>query len=207
MNDFEQLTTQQQTQLTAAVGTPAAAAQARSRQRVAHWLAGVAPLLQWAVYDSPVGRLYLAQSAQGLCRLDLQTGQATFLGKLDPLARTEHNPAALAPVLAQLRDYFAGARTRFDFALDMARLSPFQRSVLQMAQRIPRGTVWTYAQLAQAIGKPRASRAVGGALGNNPIPIVVPCHRVIASSGRLQGYAFGLDVKRQLLQHEGALPA
>ena len=142
-----------------------------------------------------------------MCKLDFGVNQADFLSRLDPLARTERNPVALEPIAAQLRAYFADARTEFDVSLDLDRLTPFQRSVLMTARRIPPGTVWTYGQVAQTIGKPRASRAVGQALGRNPMPIVIPCHRVVASDGGLGGYSGGggLASKRWLLRLEGAL--
>jgi methylated-DNA-[protein]-cysteine S-methyltransferase len=133
--------------------------------------------------------------------------QTGFLSRLDPLARTERNPVALKTSTEQLQEYFAGARKRFDLPLDLTRLTPFQLSVLQTARGIPPGSVRTYGQVARTLGKPKASRAVGQALGRNPIPIVIPCHRVIASDGSLCGYGGGggLESKRFLLQLEGAV--
>jgi methylated-DNA-[protein]-cysteine S-methyltransferase len=132
--------------------------------------------------------------------------QTDFLSRLDPLARTERNPVALKGTAEQLQEYFAGSRKRFDLPLDLTRLTSFQLSVLQTARRIPLGSVWTYGQVARTIGKPKASRAVGQALGRNPIPIVIPCHRVVASDGSLCGYGGGggLESKRLLLQLERA---
>jgi methylated-DNA-[protein]-cysteine S-methyltransferase len=179
---------------------------AGSRRRVHNWFAQTAPLIRWDVTESPLGPLYIAASAQGLCNVDFGVSRADFLNRLDPLARIEQDPAALALVAAQLRAYFAGDRCRFDLPLDLGRTTPFQRSVLQTARRIPPGTVWTYGQVARAIGKPKASRAVGQALGRNPIPIVIPCHRVVASDGGLGGYSGGgLESKRLLLRLEGVL--
>ena len=188
-----------------AVGTPAEEALAASRRRVRTWFERTAPLIRWDVVESPLGTLYVAISDQGLCRLDFSPDLDTFLNTLDPLARTERNPTALEPVAGQLREYFAGARFRFDLPLDLRRLTPFQQRVLQTTRQIPAGNVWTYRQVAQIIGKPQASRAVGQALGRNPIPIVIPCHRVVRSSGELGGYRGGLDRKRHLLRLEGAL--
>jgi O-6-methylguanine DNA methyltransferase len=188
-----------------AVGSPADPAIAQSRRRVKEWFARTAPLIHWDAIQSPLGLLYIAASDQGLYRIDFGVDLATFLDGLDPLARTEHNPAAMAPITSQLREYFAGARSGFDLPLDLDRLTPFQRSVLQAIRNIPRGAVWTYGQVAQTIGKPKASRAVGQALGNNPVPIVVPCHRVVAGGGGLGGYRGGLDRKKLLLHLEGAL--
>jgi O-6-methylguanine DNA methyltransferase len=194
-------------QLKETVGSPPEAAVARSRRQVAGWFAATAPLLHWDVIDSPLGPLYLAASARGLCNVHFGLSEADFLAELDPLARTERSREALAPIAAQLRDYFGRARDSFDLPLDLGRVTPFQLSVLRAVQTIPIGTVWTYGQMARAIGKPRASQAVGQALGRNPVPIVIPCHRVIAADGSLGGYSGGggLASKRLLLDLEGAL--
>lgn len=188
---------------------PPAEAVAASRQRVRDWFSEAAPLIRWGEMETPLGPLYLAFSAQGLCRVDFGkrlTAEA-FLSRLDPLARTERDEQALASVMEQFREYFSGERARFDVPLDMSQMRPFQRRVLRAALQIPAGTVWTYAQVAQAIGKPRATRAVGSALGSNPMPIVIPCHRVIGSDGKLHGYGAGegLPTKQWLLSLEGAL--
>lgn len=190
-----------------AVGTPSEGAVSESRRWVRNWFVQTAPLVQWDVVESPLGPLYIATSERGLCSVGFGVSQADFLSELDPLARTEQNPSTLTPIAEQLQAYFAGARASFDLPLDLGRLTLFQRSVLQVARRIPAGTVWTYRQVARAIGKPRASRAVGQALGRNPVPIVIPCHRVVASDGSLGGYSGGggLGSKRLLLHLEGAL--
>ena len=109
--------------------------------------------------------------------------------------------------MAQLREYFAGKRRRFDLPVDLSALTPFQRSVLGITCRIAPGKVWTYHRVAKAMRRPHSSRPVGQALARNPIPIVIPCHRVIASDGALRGYSggSGLKAKRWLLQLEGAL--
>lgn len=194
-------------QLQKAVGAPASAALRRSRRRVDAWFAQTAPLIEWDAIESPIGRIYLAASAQGLCRVDFGVSEEAFLNQLDVLARVERNPASLARVTQQLREYFAGVRLQFDVPLDLSRLTPFQQSVLQVTRAITAGTVWTYRQVAEALGRPQASRPVGQALGHNPVPIVIPCHRVIASDGSLGGYSAGagLESKRWLLQLEGAL--
>ena len=116
-------------------------------------------------------------------------------------------PAGAYTVAEQLQAYFDGTCFSFDLPLDLERLTPFQLSVLQTARSIQPGTKWTYGQMAQAIGKPKASRAVGQALGRNPVPIVIPCHRVVASDGSLGGYSGGggVESKRLLLVLEGAL--
>ncbi len=194
-------------QLKRTLGTPPDEAVTGSRRRVEHWFAQTALLICWDVVQSPLGPLYLASGDQGLSNLAFGASQADFVRQLDPLARTERDPAALAAIAAQLQEYFSGARGQFDFELDLSRSTPFQQSVLQTANRIPWGAVWTYGQVARAIGKPRASRAVGQALGRNPIPIVIPCHRVVAGDGGLGGYSGGggLESKKWLLRREGAL--
>jgi O-6-methylguanine DNA methyltransferase len=190
-----------------ALGTPPAAATVSSRRSVEAWFAQTAPLCQWDVVESPLGPLYIAARDGRLYNVDFCLSEEDFVGKLDPLARTERNPEALAYIAEQLRTYFGDARFQFDLPLDLERLTPFQQRVLTTIRRIPVGSVWTYGQVARAIGKPRASRAVGQALGRNPVPIVIPCHRVIASDGGLGGYSGGggLASKQLLLQREGVL--
>ncbi len=104
---------------------------------------------------------------------------------------------------AQLDGYFSGQRTTFDGALDLRAGTPFQQAVWQALRAIAPGTTTSYGALSRAIGKPRAVRAVGAAIGRNPISIIVPCHRVVGSSGALTGYAGGLQRKSALLQLEG----
>ncbi len=190
-----------------ALGTPPESDVTQSRRRLQAWFEHSAPLVQWDVIESPLGPIYIAAGARGVCSVEFGTEANAFLSQLDPLARTEWNPAALAAATAQLRDYFAGRRSHIDLPVDLGSLTPFQRKVLQTARRIPPGKVWTYGQMAHSIGKPQAGRAVGQALGRNPAPIVIPCHRVIASDGSLGGYSGGggLESKRLLLRLEGAL--
>ncbi|MBI3944088.1 MAG: methylated-DNA--[protein]-cysteine S-methyltransferase [Chloroflexi bacterium] len=193
--------------LNKAISTPPEAALAQSRARFQEWFAQTAPLIQWDVIESPLGPLYFATTDLGLCNLDFGISQETFLSRLDPLARVRQNRLALAPFAQQLQEYFAGDRSAFDVPLDLHRQSPFRQSVLKTARSIPAGTVWTYGQVALALGKPKASRAVGQALGHNPVPIIIPCHRVVASNGNLGGYSGGggLKSKKLLLSLEGAL--
>jgi methylated-DNA-[protein]-cysteine S-methyltransferase len=186
-------------------GTPPRDAVAHSQRRVRAWFAEAAPLLLWDVVESPVGPLVLVASDRGLRGVGFGADPDAFLGRLDPLARAEQNDEALAFVTRALGEYFAGKRFRIDLPIDFGRMRPFQRSVLQVAYTIPSGTVWTYKQVAQAIDRPEASRAVGQALARNPIPIVLPCHRVVGGSGGLRGYGGGLEIKRYLLKLEGAL--
>ncbi|MEX0749566.1 MAG: methylated-DNA--[protein]-cysteine S-methyltransferase [Dehalococcoidia bacterium] len=114
----------------------------------------------------------------------------------------ERDDARMAGVVQQVVDYVEGKRTKFKLSLDLSFLTPFQQAVLLECARIPRGEIASYAELARRVGKPLAFRAVGNTMRINPIPIVIPCHRVVASDG-IGGYGGGLAVKRQLLALEG----
>lgn len=177
----------------------------QSRQQVLAWFAQTAPLIRWTDMESPVGTIYLAVNEHGLCNLDFGINLEVFLNRLAPLARTEEQ--TLAEYTTQLQEYFSGERRSFNLPVDLSGMTAFQRSVLQTALNIPAGEVWTYGRVAQVIGRPKASRAVGQALGSNPVPIIIPCHRVIASNGKLTGYSAGAGIasKKWLLQMEGAL--
>ena len=126
------------------------------------------------------------------------------IGRPAPIDRqTTAVPAPLAAATAQLEEYFAGDRTDFDLVLELAG-TPFQRAVWLALKDIPYGKTVSYAELAKMVGRPRAVRAVGQANGANPLPIVLPCHRVVASSGAIGGYGGGPAMKRSLLALEGA---
>lgn len=189
-----------------AVSGPPPAAVLRSRARVATWFGQTAPVIRWGEMHSPLGRLFVAASPRGLCAVDFGRPKIEFFARFDPRARLEHNPRAVAQAMAQLEEYFSRARTRFDLPFDLSALTSFQQSVLRTARRIPPGTVWTYHRVASAMGRSKSSRPVGQALARNPVPIVIPCHRVIASDGTLGGYSggTGLAAKRWLLRLEGA---
>ena len=154
------------------------------------------------VFDSPVGELLVAVSVAGLCRIGFD-GEAG----LDDLARASgarvlRSPRPVDRARRELDEYFDGNRRDFDLAVDMRTLASFQRAVLEELRRVPYGRTATYGALATRIGKPGAARAIGGALNRNPVPIVLPCHRIVGSTGRLVGYAGGLDRKRLLLEIE-----
>jgi len=187
------------------LGIPAGGALDESRRAVGSWFAQAAPVIHWDMIETPIGPLYLAVTDAGLSRVGFHQPQAAFFALLDPLARTERDPGAVKQAARQLREYFAGRRTIFDLALDWGRVGAFQRRVLEAALTIPVGKTLSYRQVAQAIGKPKSSRAVGQALARNPIPVVVPCHRVLGSDGSLHGYAGGLERKAILLRLEGAM--
>ena len=122
-------------------------------------------------------------------------------------ARVLRSPKPLDPVKRQLDEYFEGQRRRFDLDIDLRLARDFGRTVLEELGRVPFGEVTTYGALAARAGKPRAARAVGTIMNRNPIPIVLPCHRVVGANGSLVGYAGGLERKQQLLRLEGALLA
>ena len=152
--------------------------------------------------DSPIGRLLLAGDESGLTLISFPEGSRARQAEPDWKRRDPPFDAAKR----QLDNYFQGRLTVFD--LDLApRGTPFQRKVWQTLQRIPYGETTTYGALARRIGRPKASRAVGAANGANPLPIVIPCHRVIGSTGKLTGFGGGLPTKAALLKLEGALPA
>lgn len=163
-------------------------------------------------YDSianpRLGRVFFAATTGGLVSVAFGLGERAFRERLRATIGVEAAPASgqLRQIGRQLREYLAGRRTRFDLPLDLRALPEFQRRVLQAALEIPRGQVMTYSQIAQSIGRPRAARAVGQALGRNPMPIVIPCHRVVAADGSLRGYSGGggARTKAWLLALEGA---
>lgn len=157
--------------------------------------------------DSPVGRLLVAATERGLCRISFDPEPEAELDELARRhgARVLHSPAPVATIRRQLDAYFDRRRTSFDLPVDVEWLPLFQRQVLAELARVPFGATATYGGLAAVLGRPRAARAVGGALNRNPVPIVLPCHRVVGASGSLVGYAGGLERKRALLAHEGVL--
>ena len=157
--------------------------------------------------DTPVGLLGLVAGPAGLRRLEFVAGEDLFLERLlalfpdQPVERSN----ALDPVRRELQRYFAGRRFTFDTRVDLSGLTPFQRKVLGETVKVPAGKYTTYSELAARAGRPRAARAAGNALHDNPVAIIVPCHRVLRGDGSLGGYAGGLDAKSWLLRHEGVL--
>lgn len=163
----------------------------------------------YATLDSPVGRLLVAATPEGLVRVGFEhEGEAPLLelsARVSP--RILESPARVDEVRRQLDRYFAGRLHSFDLVLDWRLAGDgFRRRVLERVARVPFGGVESYRDVAFEVGAPRAARAVGNAVGANPIPIVVPCHRVVRSGGALGGYGGGISRKRFLLELEGALP-
>ncbi len=151
--------------------------------------------------QTPLGPVTLAASDIGLAGIWFE-GQRHFPAQA---WRQQPEHAVLQEAARQLTAYFAGERSHFDLPLDLRAGTEFQRAVWQALLQIPSGHTCSYGALSSAIGRPSAVRAVGGAIGRNPLSVVVPCHRVIGSAGSLTGYAGGLDRKTALLRLEGAL--
>jgi methylated-DNA-[protein]-cysteine S-methyltransferase len=165
----------------------------------------------YAMLDSPVGRLLVARTPVGLARIAYVDGDAEEAILSDLATRISPRvlaaPRALDEPRRELDQYFEGRRHDFDVPLDLRLMTDFGRRVLTATAAIPYGSVSTYREVATAAGSPRGSRAAGNALGSNPLPIVLPCHRVLHSGGGLGGYTGGLDRKRLLLGIEqGQLP-
>jgi methylated-DNA-[protein]-cysteine S-methyltransferase len=163
----------------------------------------------YATLDAPVGKLLLAATPVGLVRLAYIDGPSEEAVLAELAARVSPRvlaaPRKLDEPRRELEEYFGGRRRLFELPLDWSLTRGFGRRVLQATARIPYGSVATYKQVATKAGSPRGSRAAGNALGANPIPIIVPCHRVLHADGGLGGYTGGLDRKRLLLGVEGAL--
>jgi methylated-DNA-[protein]-cysteine S-methyltransferase len=158
-------------------------------------------------YESPIGPLVLAADGDTLLTLEFPDrckGLRARLKASNPGAEVEEG-AISKRIVSALEAYFAGDTRALDRVEVRMGGTPFQREVWTALRRIPAGQVWSYKELAKAVGRPRASRAVGAANGANPVALVVPCHRVIATGGKLGGYGGGLHVKEWLLRHEHAL--
>ena len=159
------------------------------------------------VIESELGPLLAAVTDRGLARISFDPDPERELEALARLAgpRVLRVPRALDETRRELDDYFAGKRTAFDLQLDLRGLTGFTLSVLNELEKIPYGHTATYGQLAERAGNARASRAVGMVMNRNRIPIVLPCHRIVGSTGQLVGYGGGLERKEHLLRLEGAL--
>lgn len=149
------------------------------------------------IFDSPLGKLHLKSSQSALAAV-------SFADNAQKVEAIENIAPVLSETIQQLKEYFSGERTQFTLPLAPGG-SAFQQRVWDLLQEIPFGQTITYGELSEKLGDPKAVRAVGTANGKNPIPIIIPCHRVIGSNKKLTGYAGGIERKRWLLQHEGAL--
>jgi methylated-DNA-[protein]-cysteine S-methyltransferase len=190
-------------------GVEALAARAATRLTDTAWRSGLADVA-YAWTDSPFGPLLVAMSRRGLVRVSYP--EHAVDRELEDLVRLVsprivESAQATDEVRRELDEYFEGRRHAFDVAVDLSPVRGFSRRVLQATTRIPFGSVKTYRDVATKAGNARATRAAGNALGGNPIPIVVPCHRVVRTGGGLGGYTGGLERKETLLRLEGVLPA
>ncbi|GAA0904002.1 methylated-DNA--[protein]-cysteine S-methyltransferase [Streptomyces thermoalcalitolerans] len=168
----------------------------------------------WAVVDTGIGPLLLAATRKGLVNVVFHATKAVRDRALTRLASRlggepveEPGSPLLAEPIRQIRAYLAGERRDFALPLDWSLISGFNRQVLrELAATVPYGTVVGYGELAERVGQPGAAQAVGAAMGSNPLPVVVPCHRVVESDGGIGGFGGGLETKRRLLALEGVLP-
>jgi methylated-DNA-[protein]-cysteine S-methyltransferase len=163
--------------------------------------------------ETPIGPLLVAGTDEGLVNVVFRADEAVVRRAVESMARrlggsAEEDAGRLAPVTEQLDAYFAGALKEFTLDLDWSLITGFARRVLrELAEGVPYGAVVGYQDLADRVGERGAARAVGSAMGANPIPVVVPCHRVVESDGGIGGFGGGLEIKRSLLALEGVLPA
>ncbi|MET9799939.1 methylated-DNA--[protein]-cysteine S-methyltransferase [Streptomyces sp. NPDC006368] len=169
--------------------------------------------VEWAVVGSDIGPLMLAATGEGLVSVVFHADDAVRERALRRLTGqlgaelVEDASGRLAEPIRRLDGYFAGALTDFGLPLDWSLTSGFNRQVLrELASGVPYGTVVGYGELAERVGQPGAAQAVGAAMGSNPLPVVVPCHRVVERDGGIGGFGGGLETKRRLLALEGVLP-
>jgi len=155
---------------------------------------------EYMYIDSPVGKLLLAGKNEVIHYLSFSSGKMHFQPKPD----WQYNPATLSQARQQIAAYFAGQLKQFDLAI-APNGSVFQMQVLDALQQIPFGEMRSYKDIAHTIGRPQSMRAVGAANGRNPIPLIIPCHRVIGANGSLTGFGGGVDTKAFLLRLEGAI--
>ena len=155
--------------------------------------------MKYTHVDTPIGKLTVVAGGTGIRRI-------LWDGEAPPEDAVEGHSDLLDAAVTQIREYFSGTRTTFDLPLDLGG-TPFQQKVWRELGSIPFGTTISYGEQARRIGRPQAARAVGAANGRNPVPIVLPCHRVIGSGGALTGFGGGLDTKRTLLRHEAEVLA
>lgn len=163
------------------------------------------PSVRFGSVETPIGYLFVGASERGIC--DVTFDAPDEIRYIERMAQRACNVIAdrqaVAPALEELMAYFAGELTRFTVSVDLRGVTDFTARVLQATGLIPFGRIQSYGEVAHRIGSPRASRAVGGALGRNPVPILIPCHRVTAAGGGIGGFTGGLQTKRALLRIEG----
>lgn len=160
--------------------------------------------IAYSITDSPLGKLLVAMTERGVCSVEMGDTENPLVEQLQrefPKAAILRDDALLQDALQAVLDYLSGWQPHIDLPLDI-RVTAFQQRVLDELKRIPYGETRSYGEIANAIGKPKAARAVGNACNKNPVPLIIPCHRVVGSNGNLTGYAFGLERKQTLLEIE-----
>ncbi len=162
--------------------------------------------LKYTILHTELGWLGLMASARGLCCLTLPQPSAPVARRLlgDRINQSTRSPDLFGDLAKRLRAYFSGCQVAFADELDLSGATPFQRQVWQITRRIPCGETRSYLWVAGQMGRPGAVRAVGQALARNPLPVIVPCHRVVGRDGRLGGYRGGIEMKRRFLQLEAS---
>ncbi len=170
-------------------------------------MTGGSRIVRYAGVDSLFGKVLIAGTDRGVCRLEIGMRERKFVESTKERYRcwVVRDEAFMAGYTRQLQEYFDGQRRRFDLKLDFLEGTEFQQKVWRTLYSIPYGEVRSYKWVAQTIGSNQAFRAVGAGCGANPLAIIVPCHRVVSHNGKLGGFGYGLEMKQQLLQLEGAL--
>lgn len=169
------------------------------------------PVAYYTCVETSVGHMLVAGNGRRLVAVKLSADPKRVERDAEQVQRELHGTFDLvrddrkaAPLARQIAQYLDGKRKTFDLDVDLSWVTPFRREVLLETARVPRGEVASYAEIARRVGRPRAFRAVGNTMRTNPIPIVIPCHRIVGSDGTLTGFGGGLDMKRRLLALEGA---
>jgi methylated-DNA-[protein]-cysteine S-methyltransferase len=162
--------------------------------------------LNYIIFNTDMGWVGILGSAKGLLRTTLPHPSAQEIRRLlgDSINQASRSPRLFADLVRRLKLYFGGHRVNFSDKLDLSKATTFQRAVWETTRLIPYGETRSYAWVAEQIKQPKALRAAGQALGRNPLPIIVPCHRVVASNGKLGGFSGGIEVKKRLLYMEGS---
>ncbi|CAM4223203.1 methylated-DNA--[protein]-cysteine S-methyltransferase [Lederbergia lenta] len=163
-------------------------------------------VIEWSILEYDLGQLYIAKTEKGLCYIgspgQLYEEFEAWIQKHFPKAILIEKQETLKPYLSELREYFEGDRQSFSLPVDI-KGTPFQEEIWEALKQIPYGKTYSYSDIAEMIKRPKAVRAVGSAIGANPVLITVPCHRVIGKNGAITGYRGGTEMKRYLLQLEG----
>ncbi len=153
--------------------------------------------------DSPIGTIFIASTSKGICAISLAVSEEAFLSEIKEYGVTQRDDKIFTELIKDLKDYFSGKKIDFHkYHLDISSRTEFQKKVWEKLLEIPYGETRSYKWLAKEVGSPNGFRAVGGANGKNPIPILIPCHRVINSDGSLGGYSGGVWIKEWLLKLE-----